>query len=312
MHETNADGITPLYYLCRNNDEASDILSVYRFIKSTDDLSDAACALFLPRADYYRKSTLHRFLWSIPSLWDLVKAESPLVTLDARFTSIIWEYVDAKVLLDIFVREVSDAEIVRCQLHGSTVSSLHEFAKVYFQHVSGGGSDAQHQRITSSEWRRLARWLFKGLRARDLSRQGNEFWEATTPLFAGLMNARWKVPVEKREVRQNQRQLESALVFWLEDLQAAGVNLGSYGWWERKMFDESWALQNASWTNLAYDGKGPRLASIHTGTFPQDWKILWDWYEELPWLSEDVVSVFFQWVESPPPVMPGSWQGDEI
>ncbi|KAJ5604022.1 hypothetical protein N7537_006978 [Penicillium hordei] len=310
MHETSADGYTPLYYLCRNNDEASDIASVYRFIKSNDDLSDAACALFLPRAEYYRKSTLHRFLWSVPSLWDLVKAESPLITLDSRFTSIIWEYVDAKILLDIFVREVSDAETVRRQLNGATVSSLHEFSKVYFHNVCRR-SNAQHMRTKSSEWRRLARWLFKGLRARDLSRQGNEIWEATTPLFAGLMDARWPVPAERREVRQNKRQLESALVFWLEDLQAAGVNLGSYGWWERKMFDEGWALRNASWTVLACDGKGPRLKSIYGGPLPQDWKILWDWHEEVAWLSEPVVSVFFQWAESPPPVMPGSWQDDE-
>ncbi|KAJ5346766.1 uncharacterized protein N7506_000019 [Penicillium brevicompactum] len=310
IHETSADGCTPLYYLCRNNDHVGEIVSVYRFIKSNDDLSDAACALFLPRRDYYKKSSLHHFLWSVPNLWDLVKAESPLVTLDSRFTSIIWEYVDPRIILDIFIREVSKAETVRRQLNGVTESSLHEFSKIYFHHVAGW-PNAPHMRTRSSEWRKLARWLLKGLRPKDLSRQGNEIWEATTPLFAGLMSARWPTPVKKREIRRNNRQLESMLLLWLKDVQAAGVNLASYGWWERKRFGESWVLQNARWASLAYDGKGPRLKSISTGNLPQDWKLVWNWHEEFTWLREPVVSVFFQWAERPPPLMPGSWQSDD-
>ncbi|OQD67769.1 hypothetical protein PENPOL_c003G07857 [Penicillium polonicum] len=318
IHETSTDGSSPLYYLCRNSAQASDVLNIYRLIESTDDLSDAAATFFLPRDSYYDKSTLHRFIWSVPGLFNLVTAESHLVPLETRFTTIIWRYVNPKVLLDILVREnVVDAEIVRRQLHGAAASSLHEFAKVYFQHVPGGPNSAdpvgQRMGTVFEDWRKLAQWLFGGMRGRDLVRQGNQPWEATTPLFSGLMDCGWAVPRSRREVRRAERRLETALMFWLEDLQSTGVDLARYGRREQKTFEEGYALRRACWKILACGEEGPRLASIEFGPLPRDWKLGWSHLEgNWCYLEEDVVGVFFEWAGCPPPVMPGSWLDEEV
>lgn len=163
------------------------------------------------------------------------------------------------------------------------------------------------------DWRKLAQWLFGGMRGRDLVRQGNQPWEATTPLFSGLMDCGWAVPRSRREVRRAERRLETALMFWLEDLQSTGVDLARYGRREQKTFEEGYALRRACWKILACGEEGPRLASIVFGPLPRDWKLGWNHLEgNWCYLEEDVVGVFFEWAECPPPVMPGSWLDEEV
>jgi hypothetical protein len=318
IHETNNDGSSPLYYLCRNADQATEVLSTYRFLKSAEDLTDAANTVFfsIRSGASHQKSTLHRFIWSVPGLLDLVLDEFHLVPLESRFKSIIWRYVDPKVLLDTIVREnLIDAEILRQQLHAEPTRSLHEFAKVYFQNVPGGANaedQVVHQLGTAFEdWRELARWLFQGIASEDLSRQGNDSWEATTPLFAGLLGGGWEIPCSPWELRRNKRRLDAAVSFWLEDLKSAGVDLKKYGKWERTMFRESYMLRTARWERLGCDGgdegngQGPILVSIQSGPCPGDWELVFDSF------GETFVGAFFEWAESKRPLMPGSWDEDD-
>ncbi|KAL4933389.1 uncharacterized protein BDV17DRAFT_298910 [Aspergillus undulatus] len=320
VHETDNKGATPLYFLCRIADQGSDILNVYRFLRYTDDITDAANTLFNSSRndDYCRKSTLHRFIWSVPGLLDLLLEEFHLAPIESRFESLVWRYVDTKVLLDLIVKEkLTDAENIRQQLYRSSVTSLHGFAKVYFQSVPGGPNIedlfGQRLRTAFADWRKLARWLFRGISTKDLSRQGNEIWEATTPLFAGLLDCGWKVRCSPSEVRQSRGRLNTALAFWLEDLRSAGVDLERYGKREqRKMFLESYMLQTARWKVLAcgegneLNEQGPILVSIKYGPRPSDWELIWDGY------TETFVGTFFEWVEQRRPLMPGSWEEDDM
>ncbi|KAJ0420822.1 hypothetical protein BJY00DRAFT_323571 [Aspergillus carlsbadensis] len=324
IDETNNAGDSALYYLCRNTDQPNEVLSMYRFLQSTGDLDDAASALFRANRNdmsSQRVSTLHRFVWSVPGLLDIVLGGALHgLSAESRFTSLTWRYVNPTVLLDILIRErTADAEIFRRQLHRHPTSSLHEFAKVYFQNVPGGpnAKDVTGHRLGTAfeDWRALARWLFRGLASRDLSRQGNQVWEATTPLFAGLLGSGWAVPRSAREVRRARRRLGAALGFWLEDLRIAGVDLGRYGRWECRMFRGGYMLRRSRWNILAccghdgrgsWDSRGPILESIRPAPLPWDWELVWDSF------GEEYVGAFFKWAECGRPLMPGSWSRDDV
>ncbi|KAL4794307.1 hypothetical protein BDV19DRAFT_390368 [Aspergillus venezuelensis] len=318
MHETNIARLTPIDYLYFfvdvMSESASTILSVYRLMESTDDLSDEISVLF--RAAFSFTFWTHRlslFVWRVPGLFDLVAAQFRLAPLEYRLQSIHWHLVDPEVLLDILERESKNPEDFARQLSRNGNDLLHHFARAYFDHAPRQPNRANLKDPQSDavfeKWRRLARWIFKECRAKDVAQPGNEAWDLMTPLFADMANPYWEEPASAREVRQARQRLNNSLVYWLEDVQGGGVDLVSYGWWEWKRFNEGWGPRAPGWKKLVYGGEEPRLTSLEFGSSPQDWKLIWgrDWWE--PYLVEDA-GVFFEWAEKPPPLMPGSWLDD--
>lgn len=307
-NETDRFGATPLYYICRLADDPKTVVILYRFLLSKGTLNTVIDTLFLPGYRNTKKSSLHRHIWRIPSLFELVVDE--LVpdfyqSLESRFSGVIWQYVDPSVLLKILQHKslLSSADF-RKQLPESFESSLHNFSKVYFQNA------ALHAAIKCDaleSWRVLARWIFSGIHVRDLCRTGEEIWEYNTPLICGLINCSWSAA---RSSQHTRRQLSVALEIWLEDLQACGTDLEEYGRCELALFqDDAW-LRDWRWSYLELgpecaNAKGPQLESFSFGPQPGDWVFRWDD------AVEEFVREFWELVDDTTLPIPGAWVDDE-
>ncbi|KAL4946307.1 hypothetical protein BDV06DRAFT_208783 [Aspergillus oleicola] len=328
IYEPTFRGHTPLWYLCHHSSKIPVMVNIHRFLRSTGDLTDMALSLLipdLPYGDVFHTCSLIVCLWSVPGIFDLIIDEFRLAPLDLRFRSIAWKWTDPKLLLDIFCRDkLTDPATFRRQTFEIGQSSLPAFASVYFQHVPEFyGAKVQtfyHRTGIFEDWRKIARWLVHGISLEDLSYEGNDSWEARTPLLYGLWKCSWVKSTSSLGLRQTRQMLKKALSCWLEDLRNEGIDLKSYGRREKKMFHKSEEMRSTRWRKLTFaendadaeefwgecGGIGPILVEIKTGPLPSDWELVWDLY------GEAYAGEFFEWAECDRPLMPGTWDADDI
>lgn len=314
VNETDRFGATPLYYICRLSEEPDTALAFYRFLLSKDALDNALDGLFLPRYWHTKNSNLHRHIWSIPELLDLI-ADKLLPKFyhsqESWFSGIIWEYVNAKVLLRFVQHEdfISPA-VFRSQLLGSFESSLHNLSKTYFENAASmlGNADLEAPESTSNSfesWRVLARWIFSGIQIPELSKTGKRPWEYATPLVFGLLSCSWG---SLRSPSRPRRQISMALRMWLEDLLVSGTDLEDYGRCELSLFRSHGWLRTWRWSCLEIGGElphtiatGPQLESFSFGPRPNDWVFIWD-----P-AVEQFAGNFWEMIDDSPLPVPGGW-----
>ena len=321
VQETDASGITPLYHLCRSEDDLGKALDIYRYLSSQAALDEVLQDLFLPTYKATKKSSLYRFLWRNSELLDFIIAEfhpdfyrSPA---SDPFKSISWIYVDPRTLLRILIpKNVFSPSVFLAQINGSAQSSLHEFARLYFQKCLDclGINGIVTKDHIFDDWRELLRWMFVGISSEDICRIRNEPWEHVTPLFAGLLGCDPTLPKISPGLRYTCRRLSAATTAWLEDLLQAGVDLEAYGEREWGLYRQDDWLQTWHWSNLTCDhedsasnAEGPLLVTFTYGPRPEDWTLQWDLAtEEFAadfWETLDVYSANSH-------IMPGGWVED--
>ena len=321
VHEADALGITPLYHLCREEDDVRKALDIYRYLSSLGALDEVIQDVFSPTYRKSRQTSLYRLVWKNDELLDFVITQfHPTfyqLPAEYRFKSINWIYTDPKVLLHILTtNDVVTPTLFLAQLHENCQSSLHEFSRLYFKNcLDSLGSDGTLTKGTKfNHWRELVRWMFVGSSIGDICRIGHEIWEYVSPLFAGLLACNPVLVEKPLQPRLVRRRLLATIRLWLEDLSQAGVDLKGYGEQESTLHGEDDWLQRWRWNNLtdvhddcAIDVDGPLLTSFIYGPVPGDWALQWDT------AVEDFVGQFWQVFEVQPtglPRMPGQWVED--
>ena len=323
--EADATGITPLYHLCRAEDNPAKVLDIFRYLSSREDLDEAFDSVFLPNYRREKRSSLYRFIWRNTDLLDFVITNFHPSFYNApvsrHFRTVCWDYVEPAALLESLTRNnaVCPAEFL-AQIHDQADSSLHRLAKVYFQicldnlDSQGALNDTNH---AFTPWRTLLRWMFAGASPEDICRVGNHTWEIVTPLFTGLLACSPAVAGnDTGRCEPASRRLTAALRIWLEDLQSAGVCLRAYGSLEWSSWKRYYWLQTWRWHNLitppAEDPEdnqdAPQLESITHGPKLDDWSFQWKLTG-----PEESFNDFWKSVEikgTPLNRMPGEWVDD--
>ena len=322
VHETDASGLTPLYYLCRAQDDLGKALDIYRYLSSQGSLDEVVQDVFLPEYRERRKSSLYRFIWRNSELLDFIVTEFHpnfyRMPAKDRFRSISWIYADPRVVLDILLHSSSvSASTFLAQLHGNVQSSLHEFAKIYFQrcldrlYINGvvvkNDTDLNH-------WRELLRWMCRGITLEEICRQRHGIWECETPLLSAMLHCKPALPGMSSEPQCASHRLTEAIHAWLEDLFLAGVDLNNYGKREWDLYEQDVWLQTWCWNNLVNDcgdsalgAIGPSLTTFSYGPRPNDWVFKWESGPcEIAVDSQEAVTL--QSDESM--CMPGAWVRD--
>ena len=294
VQETDASGITPLYHLCRSEDDLGKALDIYRYLSSQDALEAVVQDVFLPEYRFSKQSSLYRFIWKNTELLDFIVTHfHPTFyqsSANYRFRSISWMYVDPKVLLKVLTHnDVVSPTLFLAQIHGSFQSSLHEFAKLFFQKCleSLDTSGILTNDHNFDHWREFVRWMFVGISSEDICRVRYEPWEHVTPLFAGLLDCDPTLPESPPELLYAHRRLSAVTKIWLEDILQAGVDLKTYGEREWSLYRQDYWLHTWRWNNLTLDHnnftsneEGPLLASFTYGPRPEDWTFQWDFAVE--------------------------------
>ncbi|CAJ2512991.1 Uu.00g011100.m01.CDS01 [Anthostomella pinea] len=97
------------------------------------------------------------------------------------------------------------------------------------------------------------------------------------------------------------KRLRDTLACWLEDLRACGVDLEAYGCTENRIFREHWCVRYIPYCVGTTVDHTARLQDFDYGPNPEDWKFHWGPD------AERFAGDFWEMVNRPPPVMPGSW-----
>ena len=293
VQETDGLGITPLYYLCRAEDDPKKALDIYRYLSAQGALDEVMQDLFLPKYRTSKQSSLYRFVWRNSELLEFIITEfHPAFyrsSIQRCFKSITWIYVNPKVLVNVLtLKNIISPKEVLAQICESGLSSLHAFAGLYFQKYLSS-LDTSSTVTTSDDfghWRELARWMFKGIASEDICLVHHEPWEHVTPLFAGLLSCEPTLETRPSKL-ESCRRLSAALNVWLEDLHHAGVDLKTYGEQEWSFYRQDDLLQSWRWNNLTLNPdestlneEGPVLASFTHGPQPSDWTLRWDFGPE--------------------------------
>ncbi|KAL3465555.1 hypothetical protein BJX64DRAFT_252634 [Aspergillus heterothallicus] len=312
FHEPEAYGWTALSFIpYAHVHEYNETATVDKFssLKSTNEFTDV---LFDPDVFFPNKLDLQGLLFSHPSLRNLFDAELRQLPLEQWITFILEPYCDPKIFYDLLqIKGVTDADFVRQQLSSVRQSWLRQLAQVYFAN-SDGGSCKEYSILRMinadfQDWRTLTRWLLTGITLGELS-SPSKYIRCSTPLFSGMAGRAWKWTTSPRKIRQFQKRMQQSLGYWLEDLQAAGVNLQGYGQQETRIIGSE-CMGHAPGRSLALSELNldlgrqdrPRLTSFHYGPEPKDWELVW---EEI--FTEDYVGEFFSFAERLPS-MPGAW-----
>ncbi|KAF4910337.1 hypothetical protein CGCF415_v005273 [Colletotrichum fructicola] len=155
-------------------------------------------------------------------------------------------------------------------------------------------------------WRTLTRWLLEGIPIYDLCDEHTY----TTPLMRGLSySVRHYVPALRplpREKRRGRRNASRAMTYWLEDVEASGIDLMEYGKLEHEMryriaisedhgtssCDDAWWLSEPQ----------PVLRSFEPES--ENWSIWWE-----P-SAYQFAGEFWYTIENPYLRMPGAWLAD--
>lgn len=116
--------------------------------------------------------------------------------------------------------------------------------------------------------------------------------------YQGIYQDAWTF--NTREHRGARRDVQCIVREWLEDLQTGGKDLVVYGRAEHASFlrhgpSRWYRLPGCNWSGFTF---GPR---------PEDWNLMWEWDPDV----EGLVGDFWQLVENPLLVVPGSWVDDD-
>ncbi|KAK4194494.1 hypothetical protein QBC40DRAFT_319443 [Triangularia verruculosa] len=180
VDEIDETGASPLYNMCSFTDHPQTVLDIYRFLLQEGALDNAVDTLFLPGYRNTKKSSLHRYLWKTPYLFNLIANEAVLGSYQLStswFQGVNWAYVDPHVLLGILREKFVSPAAFRAQVPKSLQSSLHSFAYWYFvKAVAALNSSSVDTgpRKDFDDWRSLARWIFSEAHDQDLSRTGDK------------------------------------------------------------------------------------------------------------------------------------------
>jgi hypothetical protein len=198
---------------------------------------------------------------------------------------------------------IYDPSLFRQQLSNRYESSLHDFVVRYFLNVPGRPNNIliwQAEGTVFQDWRNFTRWFLRGIELEELSNV-DEWYRIITPLFAGLQASVLFRRPSPRAVEKAKNRLQQLLLFWFEDVKAAGVDLKKYGRQESRLLHGVSGWDFANWNDTGESESRPRLASFRYGPGPEDWELVW---EEV--FMEDFVGDFFSFAELPP-MMPGAW-----
>jgi hypothetical protein len=247
---------------------------------------------------------LGRLIFCVSSLFELFLKEFRQVPPEIRYISTVWWNTDPKVLSDALKADgIDDPSLFPQQLSNRYESSLHDFVIRYFLNVPGRHNKIliwQGEGTVFQDWRNFTRWFLRGIEQEELSNVDEWQW-IITPLFAGLQAS---VPFRRlspRAIKKAKNRLQQLLLFWVEDVKAAEVDLKKYGRQESRLLHGAPGWDFANWNDIVETEGRPRLASFRYGAEPEDWELVW---EEV--FVEDFVGDFFSSAELPP-VMPGAW-----
>ncbi|OHF02475.1 hypothetical protein CORC01_02170 [Colletotrichum orchidophilum] len=288
-----------------NNENPEDALELFKisvYVALDDNLED----FFVPGETSDNLSAISSFIWRVPLVHQyatksLAKTYHQL-PLEARYAHLDWSQVDPQILLNDIqnVKGLQPADFCAI-LDSSWETSLENFAKRY-SYVSSTRLDVSEQ----FPWRKLARWILRGVSLERLSMKTFENWEGNhlTALFSALF-------LIKRSPRMCERDTSEFLSMWLEDVQSSGKDLAKYGSQEKEIFMGDKLLQDRrldvlfdySFPKISWTGM--RLVSFTYGPQPEDWKLVWGLE------AEEYAGDFWYLVENPPLRIPGGWVEDD-
>ncbi|KAK2016496.1 hypothetical protein LZ32DRAFT_80181 [Colletotrichum eremochloae] len=241
--------------------------------------------------------------------------------IDSRFIRLDWGYVNPEVLLDEIHKSGNlEPADFRPVFDIYTESSLCSFTSRYFGELAWGGIQyyypkgmSRREYNTFYHWRNLARWVFGGLSVKDLSQmEKRQSWMSLDfQVFGGLVE--WQYCLlwaSGRPEFGKLRAVQKAFLIWLEDVQAAGIDLAEYGRQELEIYLAHDSLQSRRWfheysSDPGLITSGWKLVGFTYGPEPRDWKFTWDldaW---------EYSGDFWELVENPPLHIPGGWVDDE-
>ncbi|KZL78236.1 hypothetical protein CT0861_07881, partial [Colletotrichum tofieldiae] len=211
---------------------------LFGYLLDTGELDDHVESYFLPEDEYSPSSSLPEVIWKVPKAIDMVikKGLTGLGSYyqfppEKRFSRLEWRNVNPKVLLDDIYKggnlEPADFRVV---FGISYDSSLISFAVVYFRDLFWTAYGNIGRSRSMNHWRELARWSFGGLSVEELcQKERGEFDPVSmTPMFAGLVGVESKSLFLAHYQIPRLRNIQRALVFWLEDVQSSGIDLAEY------------------------------------------------------------------------------------
>ncbi|KAK2037782.1 hypothetical protein LZ31DRAFT_560155, partial [Colletotrichum somersetense] len=273
-------------------------------------------------------SNLPNFIWHIPGVLEMIRKSIGLdsyyrLPLETRFARLDWFYVDPELLLDDIHKggnlEPADFRLV---LDFSDTSSLSCFTWNYFDKLVwsdihygclNGISRGRYNGL--QHWQDIARWVFAGLSAKDFGRmeKGRHWLSSYSSVFGGLVE--WQycfLLISSHFGHARPRFAQKVFMIWLEDLQAAGVDLAEYGRQELEVYLAHGSLRGRRWFHrelpfkdtmspISAPDSGWRLVGFAYGPEPRDWKFTWDldaW---------EYAGDFWERVENPPLHIPGGW-----
>jgi hypothetical protein len=214
------------------------VLDVLGLLKSAGELTYVVDALFDPDATTRDYIILGRLLFCVSSLFELFLEEFRQVPPEIRYISTVWWNTDPKVLSDALKADgIDDPSLFRQQLSNRYESSLHDFIIRYFLNVPGRPNKIliwQAEGTVFQDWRNFTRWFLRGIELEELSNVDEWQW-IITPLFAGLQASPPFRRSSPRAIKKAKNRLQQLLLFWVEDVKAAGVDLKKYGRQETRL-----------------------------------------------------------------------------
>lgn len=285
-----------------------------------------------------------KYIWKYPDILQMMVGDRYEEYLQlppqARFTYLSWGNIRPKLLLEQLsmgagispaaLREVegfNDSIAVNTSMAGKC---LQMFARSYFCNAPTRlwegllsiipADEDDHFRAFNSfhSWRELARWYLAGVPLQELTELRRVGGEYLTPFLCGIsctpfwVSFPWNSSRAQRcrEKRWMMQGVSRATLFWLEDVQSAGIDLEEYGRRELAIYlSSSCTLRHRRSFGLMRgyywsDIQNMRLVSFEYGPRPEDWFLVWD-TDACEFSGE-----FWDLLENPPLCIPGGWVDD--
>lgn len=278
-------------------------LKLFRIWSNEDGFSHEFDNLGMREGRSFYQWFLRIVPWRSPGVLDLIldtnfPHHGRLIP-NSWFSFLPWASLDPQLLLGILERDrcVSPA-VFRAQVGNDITWFLCSYLRAVFDKSSD----------EVREWRSLARWLFTGASASEVTAaQGTA---TDNPLLSDALEKYWR----SRFVFfcPSCRQITKAISMWLEDLAEVGVDIEEYIKQEigigRGVQDSGIGTQIPQ--PIRFRMSRPSLVLMERGSCPKDWRFEWD--PEL----ETLVGEFWRLVDDPqwqvetPGPMPGAWPDD--
>lgn len=210
------------------------------------------------------------------------------------FGDIWWTFMDPEATLQHIQHTGVTPATFRPQLDQSHDSSTVSLVSAYLSSLIFHTENVERV----ENWRKLIRWTFDGARPDEVSyfKVINGYEEDCTPLVIGLY--RQYMRSGQNGLPYNPHRFERAIVMWLEDLVAAGVDLQQYGEIEQSRYP-GWAILEEYAVDFfpGYDA----LYWFTYGPRPEDWRFFWGSK------VEEFAGEFWKLVEPRAISIPGAW-----